>query len=81
MASDPMALSATVFIGPDMEGPPTTRRDTRHFDRLDEAIRYAIEQVPSVRAYGTYIRVDDGHGRRIEWDEIKDLYDELSGSN
>ena len=69
----------TVFIGPDMAGPPTVRRDTYWSASIEEAIRYAVEKVPSDRHYGTFIETDAGD--RLEWEEISRRYTERSGSN
>jgi hypothetical protein len=77
MRSDPMSQPATVFIGPDMEGPPTTRRDTRHFPRLDDAIRYVVEKLTTAQKWGTYISAD----RDYRLDEIDVLYKTLPSSN
>jgi hypothetical protein len=55
------------------------RRLTRFFERLDEVVRYAVYDIPPEQRWGTYIVLQGGHGRRIEWDEIKELYASLGG--
>jgi hypothetical protein len=71
-----VSRSATVFLGPDFEAPPTTRRDTLFFDSIDEALRYAVEQIPAKRQTGTYIRLEADHSI-IEWKQIRTMYDQL----
>lgn len=65
---------ATLFLGPDMDGPPKVRRDTIHFDKFDDAIVHAVENLSKDRQYGAYIETADG--ARIEMDDIRKRYAE-----
>lgn len=67
-----MSISATLFVGPDLEGPLKILRDTIHFDRVDNAIIHAIENLPKDRQYGAYIETSAGD--RIEMDDIRQRY-------
>jgi hypothetical protein len=75
-----MAQPATVFLGPDMEKPPMYRCLTKFFERLNEAERYAVDDILLERRWGNYIVVQDGQGRRIEWDEMEGAVRQLGGS-
>jgi hypothetical protein len=61
---------ATVFIGPDMET-LSVHRDTRHFDRLSEALVWSTDEMPSDRRYGAYI--ETASGARYDWGRIETL--------
>lgn len=67
-----MSVSATLFLGPDMEGPPKLLRDPIHFDQVDDAIVHAVEKLSKDRQYGAYIETSDGD--RIEMDAIRQRY-------
>ncbi|MBN9598028.1 MAG: hypothetical protein J0G36_22095 [Afipia sp.] len=67
-----MSISATLFVGPDMEGPPTVRRETIYFEQVEDAIIHAVEKLSMDRQYGAYIKTSDGD--RIEMDNIRQRY-------
>jgi hypothetical protein len=69
-----MSDSAILFLGPDMEGSPKIRRDTIHFETLDDAIVHAVEKLSNDRQYGAYIQSSDGN--KIRMDEISKRYAE-----
>jgi hypothetical protein len=74
-----MSQPATLFRGVDMES-LAIRRDTRYFDRLENAIRFAVDEMPREQRYGAYIRSETDH-RLFKWEEIESLYATLGPSN
>jgi hypothetical protein len=74
-----MTQHATLFKGPDMET-LSVHRDTHYFERLDQAIRHAVEQLSTERKSGAYIRLESDH-HILPWDEIEKLYKDLAASN
>ena len=67
-----MSISATLFVGPDMEGPPKVRRETIYFEQVEDAIVHAVEKLSKDRQYGAYIETSEGE--RIEMDAIRQRY-------
>ena len=66
------AKGATVFLGPDIEqGRLLSRRDTRDFNSLSEAVAWVLSDMPSSRRWGCYVQTSSGV--RYDWDDLGEL--------
>jgi hypothetical protein len=76
MANFSMTDAATLFKGLDTEK-WSIRPESIYFNRLDDALRHAIEKLTSNERYGAYIRLEKDQSK-IEWPEIQKLYEGLA---
>jgi hypothetical protein len=66
---------ATLYLGLPEDGERLQiRRDTRHFPRLADAIRFAADEMPNDRRYGAYI---ESAGTKLEWHQIVETRKQL----
>ncbi|RDV02264.1 hypothetical protein [Undibacter mobilis] len=68
-----MSEPGVLFKGPDMEN-FSIRRDSIHFERLELAVRHAVENLTGDEKYGAFIRIGN---EDIRFPEIDDLYRNL----
>lgn len=72
-----LEAAATLFLGAPNDGERLqVRPDSHWFDRLADAVRFAIERMPSDRRWGTNIQTSTGF--RIQWEEIVTLHKALA---
>jgi hypothetical protein len=65
------ALAAELFMGKRKRG-PRQPLSYRRFATAAEAIRFAVEELPAVRALGAWMQVGD---ERFDGDDIQRLYE------
>ena len=70
-----MGAGATLFLGPDVEQLQTAR-DSRHFPTLEDAVRFAVEELPTDRRNGASI---EAGALRLTSDQIEAAYKALKG--
>jgi hypothetical protein len=73
-----MSQSATLFTRRD-NGTMSLHPDSRWFQRLDSAVRYAVEELPLGEKSGAYIRLDADH-RILLRAEIDSLFEALKSN-
>ena len=70
-----LSQPATLFLGLDTEL-RSIRPEPKYFERLEDAVRYAIETLSSDERHGAYIRLAKDH-RTLRRAEIEALYKTL----
>ena len=70
-----LSRPATLFLGLDTEL-RSIRPEPKYFERLEDAVRYAIETPSSDERHGAYIRLAKDH-RTLRRAEIEALYKTL----
>jgi hypothetical protein len=76
MADLSFAAPATVFWGPDTEK-WSTHRESNHFQRLDAAIIWAVENLSTDQKQGARIQ---SVGVVIPWADVEEMYQELKAN-